>query len=139
VVTRERSLATTKWVGSTRNGNATRQNCGLWSFYLSFGYDGIGDLTSEDNGVGTSFAYTFNGAGRLISAGSNLVDTNHPATLFSAIHYYATGMEHYKGEFLLGNRQYCYPLTVTDHAWGSASNGSSRAIPSKMADMNASI
>jgi integrase-like protein len=22
----------------------------------------------------------------------------------------------YKGEFLLGNRQYCYPLTVTDHA-----------------------
>jgi transposase InsO family protein len=22
----------------------------------------------------------------------------------------------YKGEFLLGNRRYCYPLTVTDHA-----------------------
>ena len=22
----------------------------------------------------------------------------------------------YKGELLLGNRQYCYPLTVTDHA-----------------------
>jgi hypothetical protein len=22
----------------------------------------------------------------------------------------------YKGEFLLGNQQYCYPLTVTDHA-----------------------
>jgi len=22
----------------------------------------------------------------------------------------------YKGEFLLANRQYCYPLTVTDHA-----------------------
>jgi len=22
----------------------------------------------------------------------------------------------YEGEFLLGNRQYCYPLTVTDHA-----------------------
>jgi putative transposase len=22
----------------------------------------------------------------------------------------------YKGEFLLGNRQSCYPLTVTDHA-----------------------
>jgi hypothetical protein len=22
----------------------------------------------------------------------------------------------YKGEFLLGNRQYCYPLTVADHA-----------------------
>ena len=22
----------------------------------------------------------------------------------------------YKGEFLLGNRQYCYPLTITDHA-----------------------
>src|SRR5215467_15853589 len=22
----------------------------------------------------------------------------------------------YKGEFLLGNREYCYPLTVTDHA-----------------------
>jgi hypothetical protein len=22
----------------------------------------------------------------------------------------------YKGEFLMGNHQYCYPLTVTDHA-----------------------
>jgi len=22
----------------------------------------------------------------------------------------------YKGEFLLGNQKYCYPLTVTDHA-----------------------
>jgi len=22
----------------------------------------------------------------------------------------------YKGEFLLGNKKYCYPLTVTDHA-----------------------
>jgi putative transposase len=22
----------------------------------------------------------------------------------------------YEGEFLLGDRQYCYPLTVTDHA-----------------------
>ena len=22
----------------------------------------------------------------------------------------------YKGEFMLGNRQYCYPLTVTDYA-----------------------
>jgi putative transposase len=23
----------------------------------------------------------------------------------------------YKGEFRLGNKKYCYPLTVTDHAW----------------------
>jgi putative transposase len=22
----------------------------------------------------------------------------------------------YKGQFLLGNHKYCYPLTVTDHA-----------------------
>jgi transposase InsO family protein len=22
----------------------------------------------------------------------------------------------YKGEFLLGNKEYCYPLTITDHA-----------------------
>src|SRR5256886_17659082 len=26
------------------------------------------------------------------------------------------GAPDYKGEFLLGNHQYCYPLTVTDHA-----------------------
>jgi hypothetical protein len=26
------------------------------------------------------------------------------------------GCTDYKGEFLLGNHQYCYPLTVTDHA-----------------------
>jgi transposase len=36
----------------------------------------------------------------------------------------------YKGEFLLGNHQYCYPLTVTE---------SSPAIPSKTAAMNACI
>ena len=42
----------------------------------------------------------------------------------------------YKGEFLLGNRKYCYPLTVTDHARRfllgcEALKGFSRARPAR--------
>ena len=39
--------------------------------------------------------------------GTNLSDLKEPNALWCT---------DYKGEFMLGNRQYCYPLTVTDYA-----------------------
>jgi transposase InsO family protein len=39
--------------------------------------------------------------------GTPLSDGLHPNDLWST---------DYKGEFQLGDKQYCYPLTVTDHA-----------------------
>ena len=39
--------------------------------------------------------------------GTHLSNPNIPNELWCA---------DYKGEFMLGNRQYCYPLTITDHA-----------------------
>ena len=40
-------------------------------------------------------------------SGTNLSDLKEPNALWCV---------DYKGEFMLGNRQYCYPLTVTDYA-----------------------
>lgn len=40
-------------------------------------------------------------------AGTNLSDLKEPNALWCT---------DYKGEFMLGNKQYCYPLTVTDYA-----------------------
>jgi putative transposase len=42
---------------------------------------------------------------RYQAKGTELSYTNHPNDLWCA---------DYKGEFLLGNKQYCYPLTITD-------------------------
>jgi putative transposase len=39
--------------------------------------------------------------------GTNLSDLKEPNALWCV---------DYKGEFMLGNRKYCYPLTVTDYA-----------------------
>jgi putative transposase len=44
---------------------------------------------------------------RFRSEGTPLSMANHPNDLWCA---------DYKGEFMLGNRQYCYPLTITDFA-----------------------
>jgi len=41
------------------------------------------------------------------ATGTHLSDPDQPNELWCA---------DYKGEFMLGNRQYCYPLTITDHA-----------------------
>jgi putative transposase len=47
------------------------------------------------------------GRQRRRAQGTALSLGNHPNELWCT---------DYEGEFLLGNRQYCYPLTVTDHA-----------------------
>lgn len=45
--------------------------------------------TSSTNGVGTTFTYAYNTAGRLTSMTSSLSDANHPVTLLSGLHYNA--------------------------------------------------
>ena len=47
------------------------------------------------------------GRKRYPATGTPLSPGTHPNDLWCA---------DYKGEFMLGNRQYCYPLTITDHA-----------------------
>jgi transposase len=43
---------------------------------------------------------------RYKAQGTELYDAKHPNQLWCA---------DYKGEFMLGNKQYCYPLTITDY------------------------
>jgi RHS repeat-associated protein len=59
--------------------------------FLYYTYDLAGDLASSTNGVGVTFNNTVNGAVRLTTMTSSLVDSNHPGTLFSAAHYNAAG------------------------------------------------
>jgi RHS repeat-associated protein len=56
-------------------------------YFLAYGYDLFGDLTSSTNGAGVTFAYTYNSAPRLNTITSTLVDAQHPGTLLSSIHY----------------------------------------------------
>jgi len=44
---------------------------------------------------------------RFKASGTMLRESNHPNDLWCT---------DYKGEFMLGNRSYCYPLTITDHS-----------------------
>ena len=61
------------------------------TFYqLSYAYDLFGDLTSTTNGAdgaGVTFGYTYNTAPRLTGMTSNFVDSTHPATFLSNVHY----------------------------------------------------
>jgi RHS repeat-associated protein len=70
------------------NWQCTPQTCPTPSFYqLSYGYDLLGNLTSATNGAGVTFSYSYNTAPNLTGVTSNLVDTTHPATLLSNVHY----------------------------------------------------
>jgi RHS repeat-associated protein len=70
------------------NWQCTPQTCPTPSFYqLSYAYDLLGDPTTASNGVGVTFSYAYNAAPRMIGITSNLVDSTHPATLLSSVHY----------------------------------------------------
>jgi RHS repeat-associated protein len=69
------------------NWQCTPLNCGTGSFLLSYGYDLFGDVTSATNGAGVTFSYSYNTAPRLTGMTSNFVDTTHPATFLSNVHY----------------------------------------------------
>jgi len=73
------------------NWQCIPQKCPTSTFYqLSYAYDLFGDLTSTTNGAdgaGVTFSYTYNNAPRLTGMTSNFVDSTHPATFLSNVHY----------------------------------------------------
>jgi RHS repeat-associated protein len=71
----------------TINNQCTPSNCGSGNWPLSYTYDSLGDVTSASNGVGVTFNYSYNVAGRLTQMTSSLSDANHPSPLVSGLHY----------------------------------------------------
>jgi RHS repeat-associated protein len=65
------------------------------AFSTSYVYDLAGDVTSFTNGLGPTFSYTIDGAGRTTQVSSNWSDSNHPAmlaTVNSSVGFWPTGM-----------------------------------------------
>jgi RHS repeat-associated protein len=60
-------------------------------FSLNDAYDFIGDTTSYTNGEGVTFTQNFNVGGRPTQVTSSLVDSQHPGTLTSGVHYNGAG------------------------------------------------
>lgn len=71
--------------------DCTPQNCGTTEFPLAFSYDYVGDMTSLDNGVGTTLTYTFNRAQRVTSVASDYTQDGNPGTLYSLATYNGFG------------------------------------------------
>ncbi|HET9284165.1 MAG TPA: RHS repeat-associated core domain-containing protein [Candidatus Angelobacter sp.] len=69
------------------NWQCTPRVCGTTAYLLSYGYDLAGDLISAGNGTGVTFTYLYNSAARLTGMTSSFVDSQHPATLLSNVHY----------------------------------------------------
>jgi RHS repeat-associated protein len=63
---------------------STPQNCCSTGWTLNYSYDLMGNMTSASNGFGTTFSYTYDGAGRPKALTSSLVDSQHPAAIFTA-------------------------------------------------------
>ncbi|MGZ7101226.1 MAG: RHS repeat domain-containing protein [Candidatus Angelobacter sp.] len=75
------------------NWQCIPRTCPTPSFYqLTYGYDLFGDVTSATNGAGVTFSYSYNTAPRLTGMTSNFVDTTHPATFLSNVHYGSFGV-----------------------------------------------
>jgi YD repeat-containing protein len=70
----------------------TPQNCGTSYFSLAYTYDLLGDILSSSNGAGVTLSYLYNSAAQPTTLTSSLVDSNHPATLFSNVTYNAPGL-----------------------------------------------
>jgi RHS repeat-associated protein len=68
--------------GSRSQWQCTALNCGGTPFEFSYGYDYLGDMTSQTNGQGVSFTIPYDEAQHLISVTSSLSDSNHPAAMF---------------------------------------------------------
>src|SRR5262249_37143786 len=75
------------------NSQCTPTNCpSSGVFAIGYTYDASGQLLTASNGEGVTLSYSYDGAGHLTSATSNLVDSNHPATLFSNASYGPVGL-----------------------------------------------
>jgi len=78
----------------TLNNQCTPAVCGSSNFFVSYGYDLLGDMIGAVNGAGVGITYTYDSAARPISVTSNLADSQHPATLAqvaAGVGYYPTG------------------------------------------------
>lgn len=74
------------------NSQCTPQNCPSGkAFSVTYSYDLAGQLNSTTNGLGTTFSSSYNAAGSLTSLTSSLSDSNHPANLYSGLHYSPLG------------------------------------------------
>src|SRR6266851_1680879 len=68
-------------------------NCNS-AFRTDYSYNYLGGATSYTNGMGVTFTQSFDSAGRVSGLTSSLVDSQHPATLFTAdssVGYYPHG------------------------------------------------
>jgi len=63
---------------------ATPQNCCSTGWTLNYSYDLMGNMLTASNGFGTTFSYTYDSADRPKSMTSNLVDSQHPAAIYTA-------------------------------------------------------
>src|SRR5204863_1776291 len=69
-------------------------NCAGVGYHVLYTYDLAGNVTSASNSQGVTIGYQYDGAGRPSQVTSNLVDAQHPATLFtvdSSIGYFPHG------------------------------------------------
>jgi RHS repeat-associated protein len=66
------------------NVQATPQNCCSTGWTLNYSYDLMGNMLSASNGFGTTLSYTYDGAARPKALTSSLVDSQHPAAIFTA-------------------------------------------------------
>lgn len=88
------------------NNQCTPSNCASGNWPLDYTYDFLGDTTSATNGVGVTFNYTYNIAGRLTKMTSSMVDQNHPGTLFSGATYSPTVMTDVLGNGVVETTNY---------------------------------
>ena len=71
----------------TNNSKCTPRTCGWGGYTLYYGYNYLGNITSFNNAGLYTLTENYNPAARLASLTSNLVDSQHPATLVSNISY----------------------------------------------------
>ena len=75
-----------------QNGQCTPRTCFASPYGVPYSYDLMGNPLTASNGLGTTFSYGYNVAGRLTSMTSSWNDANHPGTLLNNVHYGAFGL-----------------------------------------------
>jgi RHS repeat-associated protein len=74
-----------------QNVQCTPLNCGSPNVAMNYTYDLAGDMTSESNGFGWTYSFSYNTAQELTGVTSSMVDSTHPGTLLSNPQYNALG------------------------------------------------
>lgn len=74
-----------------QNVQCTPLNCGSPNVAMNYTYDLAGDMTSESNGFGWTYSFSYNTAQELTAVTSSMVDSTHPGSLLSNPQYNALG------------------------------------------------